>query len=168
MSGEIKIFKGSSLTLKNIMFNFGELYFHAHQWLEERNYEVIESKYDERILTGGKNYLMIWNATKEIDTYTKFHIKVTFTPAKIKNVEVQQGGDKLKLQKGEFNLKVDAKIITDHEDKWEEKPFFKFMKGFYEKYLYKDSIERLKTELWEEGWAFVNEIKAYLNLYKYM
>ena len=80
---------------------------------------------------------------------------------------VKQGDEKIKLQSGEFNLTVTASLETDYDNKWEAKPFFRFMKGFYEKYIYADSFGRLKGQLWDEGWGFINEVKAFMNLYKY-
>jgi len=41
------------------------------------------------------------------------------------------------------------------------------LQSFFEKYLYAGTFERLKLELWKEGWDFYNEMKAYLDVYHF-
>jgi len=163
----INLFSRAQTKLKGV-FNLKATYFHAHRWLEDQKYDVIESKYDERAHPSGKEYRIIWKADKEIDTYTSFNLEIIFNIRNIKDVEVSAGGEKSVMQKGEFNMRTTAWLLTDYEGKWDKKPFFRFMKGFYEKYLYRDSIDRLKTEMWDEGWNYVNEVKAYLHLHKFI
>ena len=73
----------------------------------------------------------------------------------------------MQMQQGDINIYVSAILETDYENKWEEHPVWKFFKSFYEKYLYKDTIDDLKEKIWQEGWDFINEIKAFLHLYRY-
>jgi hypothetical protein len=85
----------------------------------------------------------------------------------MKDITVERGGEKVNMQQGKLKINVTAILETDHENRWVDRPFFSFLKGFYEKYVYKDTIDRLRSQLWDEGWDFINEIKSFLNLYKY-
>lgn len=161
------IFKGAKVKLSGI-FDLNEIYVHLHNWLAyDFKYDVEEGKYDEKTKSGGKDYLINWTATRELDAYSQFKLLINWDLRRIKDISVEKGADKVKLQQGKFVISVTAQLITDYDGRWEERPFYKFLRGFYEKYIYKDTIDRLRTQLWEEGWAFYNEVKSFLNLYKY-
>ena len=83
------------------------------------------------------------------------------------DTETEQDGEMVTMQQGEINMLVTAYMVTDRQDKWSEKPALKFMKSFFEKYLYGGHMDQMQGQLWKEGWDFYNEIKAFLNLYKY-
>lgn len=167
MSEKIDIFRKAKVKLSGI-FDLRELYIHMHNWLtQEFRYDVKELKYDEKTRSGGKKYLINWRATREIDEYSQFVLHVDWDLRRIKEITVERGGEKVKMQQGKLKIVVTAQIETDYDGRWETSPFFKFLRGFYEKYIYKDTIERLRVQLWDEGWDFCNEIKSFLNLYKY-
>lgn len=167
MCPSINVFRGAKIKLTSF-FDLNELYVHLHGWLTyDYKYDVEEKKYDEKTRGGGKDYIINWVAERKIDEYTKFRILVNWVLRRIKDVSVEKGGDKVKLQQGKIELTVETQLLTDYDNKWEDRPFYRFLRGFYEKYIYKDTIDRLNTQLWEEGWAFYNEAKSFLNLYKY-
>jgi len=168
MATKYDIFSKAKVKLSGI-FDLGELYVHLHTWLtDEYKYDVQELKYDEKTRSGGKKYLIVWKATREIDTYSQFMLLISWDLRRVKDVVVERGGEKVKMQQGKVKIIVSAILETDFENRWEQKPFFAFLKGFYEKYVYKDTIDRLRTRLWDEGWDFANEVKSFLNLYKYI
>lgn len=167
MSTKYDIIGKSKVKLSGI-FDVKELYIHLHTWLaDEHNYDVVEQKYDEKTRSGGKKYLIDWKAMREIDEYSQFIIQANWDLRRVKDITVERGGEKVKMQQGKLKILVQAQLETDYESRWEKKPFFNFLKGFYEKYVYKDTIERLRGQLWNEAWDFVNEVKSFLNLYKY-
>jgi len=167
MVQKIDIFKKAKVKLSGI-FDMHELYIHLHNWLtQEYRYDVKELKYDEKTRTGGKKFLINWRATREIDEYSQFALTIDWDLRRVKDVTVERGGESVRMQQGKFKLIVTAQLETDYDSRWEERPFFRFLRGFYEKYIYKDTIERLRLQLWDEGWDFCNEAKSFLNLYKY-
>ncbi|MBD3263361.1 hypothetical protein GF374_03205 [Candidatus Woesearchaeota archaeon] len=167
MSKKIDLLKEERVQYEGI-FDLKELYKHAHDWLEWRKFDVAETKYKEKIKPKGKELEILWEATREIDEYTQYLIKVKWEGFGVTDVQVQREGDKIKMNKGEINAYVSAYLVLDWQEKWEEQPFFKFMQSFFEKYLYKGTIDRLKQDIWKVGWEFFNEIKAFLHLYRYM
>ncbi len=167
MSEKIELLTDQRIQVKNIIFDFDEVYKHAHNWLEWYKYDVYEAKYTEKVKPQGKEFEIKWEAIRDIDEYSRFVIKVKWQLFGINDVKVQQAGQDIKMNQGEINIFITAYIVTDYEDAWEKSPFFKFLKGFYDKYLYKSTLEQLKGELWKEGWDFYNELKSFLNLYQY-
>lgn len=167
MTNKYDIFSKAKVKLSGI-FDLGELYVHLHKWLsDEYKYDIEELKYDEKTRAGGKKYIINWVASREIDTYSAFYLLIDWDLRRIKDIVVERGGEKVKMQQGAIKIVITAQLKTDYSNRWEDRPFYKFLQGFYEKYVYKDTLERLRTQLWDEGWDFANEIKSFLNLYKY-
>ncbi len=166
MSTEIPLLESEKVEFKGI-FDFKELYIHANDWLTWRKYAVAERAYKEKITPTGKDIEIEWKATKEIDEYSQFKIEVKWRLTDLTEVEVQQDEAKVKKDKAKITISVSAALVLDWRDRWEETPVIKFLKTFYEKYLYRGTIDKLKGDLWKQGWDFYNEMKAFLNLYKY-
>ncbi len=162
------VFKSVKVTLKKGVFELKETYKHAYEWLESKNYTVTEKKYSEKITESGRELEIEWEADRDIDEYSKYWLKIKWKLQGVVDVEVQQEGAKVKMQQGEITMEVTAQIETDYDDKWEATPMMRFMRRFYEHYLYKETFRAQKDRLWDEGWEFVNETKAYLHLYQYM
>ena len=167
MATRMPILPQQRIQLKNAIYDLQEVYQHAHDWLAWLKYDIWENEYQETITPGGKVIKIFWNCEREIDDYSKFIIEVRFEMFGMTDIEVQQAGERAKMQKGEINAFISAFLETDRQNKWSEKPYLKFMKSFFEKYLYKGQIEVMQGQLWKEGWDFYNELKAFLNLYKY-
>ncbi|MEM2874144.1 MAG: hypothetical protein QW063_01700 [Candidatus Nanoarchaeia archaeon] len=149
------------------LFDLKELYKHAWNWLVWRKFNVAEDRYTEKVKAAGKEMKIDWTATKNIDEYSKFEIKVRWEMQGITDVEVKKNGGTAKMNKGEVNIYITASVITDRQDYWAQNVFFSFMRGFYDRYIYRSTLERLKGEVWKLGWEYFNELKAFLQLYRY-
>jgi len=166
MSQKVDLLSDEKITFEGI-FDLKETYKHAYQWLQLRKFDVAEKKYKEKVKDSGKDLEIEWTATKDYDEYTKIELKIKWETIALDDVEVVVNNKKKKMNKGELTVTVTANLVKDWQDKWETSPFLQFMKGFYEKYLYNKTIDYLKKEVWKTGWGFVNETKAFLNLYRY-
>lgn len=167
MSLKYDLFKGARIQKMKAVFNVKETYKHAKEWLEYWRYDVVEKKYKHKEAGDGKEVEIVWNCTREIDEYTQFYIEIRWLCLNMKDIIVNIGNQKIKMNKGEINVFVSAYLVLDWQNKWEERPILKFLRSFFEKYLYHGHIQSLKEELWKEAWAFYNEIKAYLNMYEF-
>jgi hypothetical protein len=148
-------------------FDLGEFYKHAYNFLFWRKFDITEKRYTEKNKAAGKEFRIEWEANKFFDEYSKILIKVRFELYQINDIEVKTDTKVKKMQKGEVNVYVTAELWTDRQDYWAQNVFFSFMRGFYDRYIYRSSIERLKAEVWKNGWDFFNELKAFLQLYRY-
>ncbi len=167
MSETKDIFVSARINKKKYTFNLDDLYKHCHDWLVWKDYAVVEKKYAEKILPGGKNIEIKWVCTKNIDEYSRFEIDVTWGFYGINDIKAVKEGKEVAMQHGEIDIYVSALLVLDWQSKWEESAFLTFLKSFYEKYLYVGTLGRLKKELWKEGWGFFNELKAFVELYTY-
>jgi ribonucleotide reductase alpha subunit len=80
------------------------------------------------------------------------------------NVEVEIDGVKQKINKGQFEIVVKSILEKDYEDRWATRPFFKFLRTFYDKYLIKERTERYEAKLILEADEFLNQCKSFLAL----
>src|SRR3989344_8010682 len=171
MTTEVKLLDEERMVHTGV-YDFDELYKHLWRWLEWQRFDTEENKYREQRTAGAdgvesKNVEVIWVAEKDYDAYTKIRIKLRYQLIGIKIIEVQQGPNKVKMERGEVNVYVTASFILDRNDKFKKSPFLHFMQRFYERYLYKDTIETLKKDVWKLGWEIFNESKAFLKLHTF-
>ena len=64
-------------------------------------------------------------------------------------------------------MRFDAYLVLDDEGKLEGKPVLSSLKELYNKFVVRSRIENYEAELHEELYEFLNEIKSFLNLYKF-
>jgi hypothetical protein len=149
------------------LFDLNELYKHAYNWFNWRKFDIAEKKYSEKAKATGKEVTIEWDVTKSIDEYSGFEIKVKWELKGVQDVDVKKDSGTAKMQKGEVNVWISANLKTDRQDYWTQNVMQSFLRSFYDKYLYRSTFERLKGELWKTGWDFFNEMKSFLNLYRY-
>jgi len=166
MSEKIQLLNREKINVSGI-FDLQAFYKHGRDWFEYNKYLVSEKDYKENIFPTNKVIEFTWECSRDIDEYSRFMIEVRGNAKNVMDVEVKENKKVVKMQKGDIELKVSAWLVLDYESTWEQKPVFKFLKGFYEKFIYRGTIDTLKGEIWKEGWDFLNEMKAFLNLYRY-
>ncbi len=146
------------------IFDFSELYSFCYKWLVDENYDVTEGKYQEKVNPNGKEVEIEWEALKEITDYFRFKISVNWRIIGLKDVEVEKDNAKIKLNKGNLEIKVKAVLEKDYESRWEKNAFFNFLRGIYDKYIIKSRIEHYEEKLFSEADEFLAEIKSFLSL----
>ncbi len=167
MSTKYDLFKKAKIDSKGRLFDLGEIYKHAHDWLDWRKYDITEKKYVEKVKANGKEIKIKWECTRDIDEYSQFEIDVEWECYGITDVKMKHEGSEVKLQTGNIVVRITAILVTDYDDKWETSRVNKFLKTFFEKYLYGGTVDKLKNQVWTEGWDLYNEVKAFLDLYHY-
>jgi len=78
------------------------------------------------------------------------------------DVEVNSNGKKIKLQKGDVEVKIQGYLIKDYEHRWEDSPFFKFLRGVYNRYIIRARIEAYEAKLFGECDEVAAQIKGFL------
>ena len=149
------------------IFSLDELYKTFYRWFEFHNYDFQEQEYREEDLAGKKHIEIKWYAEKRIDDYIKYVLEINFLIIGLEEVEIEQAGIKASSNKGEIELRVKAYILKDWNEKWEGQAFTKFLRGFYDRYLIKNRILGYESELYEETYNFMDEVKAFLNLHRF-
>jgi len=155
----------SSKTKYDGIFSFKDFYKFCYDWLtDETGLDVAEEKYAEKLSGNTKNIDIEWTGTRKVTDYFKFEIKVAFRIVALKEVEVQEGGTKIKTNKGSVEVKIKGTLIRDYEGKFETKAFQKFMRSIYEKWIITSRINEYEDKLAGDCDEFLNQAKAYLDL----
>lgn len=144
------------------IFDFKELYTFSYNWLVDEGYEVTEKKYSEKIVPGAKEIDIEWNAYKKISDYFRFNIKMYWRIVGLVDVEVEENGKKRKMNKGTTEIKFSAILEKDYENRWENNPIAKFLRGVYDRYVIRGRIEQYEGKIFAENDELIAQIKSFL------
>ena len=166
------------------LFNLKELFRTIVKWFNERGYDMFENKNFEEVYEDGKK--IVFDAKKahdlneegkkvmfelipykKVTDYYKLEIRVWAVLENLKEVEVELKGVKQKLLKGRVNFTFDAILVSDYENRWEGRPAYYFYRALIDKFIYKSYTDRYEQELIRDAKEVQEEIKAYLNMFRY-
>src|SRR3989304_1808103 len=146
------------------LFDLGELYKHAYNWLVWRKFDVNEKKYSEKSKGPVKDITIEWDIIKIIDEYSQYSIAIKWEPRGIGDVDVKKDSGTAKMQKGEVSIWISASVKTDRQEFWTQNAFMSFMRTFYDRYLYRSTYEKLRGDMWKTAMSFKEEMKSFLTL----
>jgi hypothetical protein len=147
------------------IFSFKDFYKFCYDWLtEETGLFISENKYAEKLDGSSKNIDVEWVGTREVTDYFKFEVKIAFKVIGLSQVETQEGSTKIKTNKGGVEVGMKGVLVKDYKGKFETKPFQKFLRGVYEKWVIQARVEQFEEKLTEDCDEFLNQAKAYLDL----
>lgn len=156
----------SSKISYNGVFSFKDFYKFCYDWLKDEVAlnPIVEDKYAEKIEGPVKNIDVDWTGTKDLTDYFRLEAKVTFRVKGLSEIEVNEGGAKIKTNKGSVELSIKGTIVKDYKGRFEISAFKKFLRGVYEKYVIHSAIEEYKEKISSACDNFLNQAKAYLDL----
>ena len=131
-------------------------------------YDVEENKYSHKTSPTGDELAIEWNAVKKVDDYSQFKIWAKTEVRDLEKVQVQVGGRPYTKNKGFCSIEMKAHIVTDYENRWEINPMLKFLKGIYDVYFYKSTLDTWKTKVILDMHTVENEVKSFFNMQRFM
>ena len=151
--------------LKQIgIFNFKDYYNFMYDWLRNEGYDVVEKAYLEKVNGDSKDIEVKWEATRRISDYFKYKIELKWVLLGIKDATVEKEGKKIKMNSGSLEINFTSWLLKDPEQKWENKPWAKFLRGIYDKFIIRNRIEEYENELLNDTNELVDQGKAFLVL----
>lgn len=146
-------------------FRFKDFYSFCYNWLsEEAGLNVAETEYSEKISGPVKNISFKWAGTKEVTDYFQFEVKLDFKIDELAEVEINQGGAKVKTNSGSVSLKVKASLVRDYDGKFETSGRMKLWRGIYEKWIISQRVAEFEDKLAGLADGFLGQAKAFLDL----
>ncbi|VVB79374.1 Uncharacterised protein [uncultured archaeon] len=146
-------------------FNYTDLYNFCYNWFKDNGYKnLAEEEYIEKIAPIGKEIQIKWVAKKKVSDYFRQIITVKWHILGMTDAEVEVNGKKEKTNKGEVKLKISAEVEKDWEGNWEKTPFYVMLRGIYDKYILRTTIDEYEDALTAKASNFVADTKAFLNL----
>jgi len=149
---------------KTGFWKFSDLYTFCFDAFRDEGYKLIEKKYTEKIKTEGKEIIIEWECKKKISDYFRYVVKLDWHILGMKDAEVERDGKRESTNKGEVKIKFDAILERDYEDNWDKKPFWKFMRGIYDKYVIRTTIDEYEKELFKDAMSIIKDVKSFLEL----
>ncbi len=150
------------------IFDMGDYYKFLYNLIQSLGYAIGEDDYSQKELPAGKDIEFHWTCIMNVDDYTQFELKIECKVRGLQEVQVVRENIKEKKNKGEVELTVKGNIITDYNDRWEKQPLLKFLKKFYDNYLYRSTWESYYAKLNENVFLIENEAKAFFELPRFM
>jgi methyltransferase-like protein len=147
------------------IFNFKDFYQFCYEWLsEEFGLTVEEEEYSEKISGPVKNIDIKWKGSKKVSDYFKNEIKIEFKIIAMSEVEINQGGTKVKTNKGEVGVKVKGILVKDYEGKFETSAKMSLWRGIYEKWIIGGRVKEYEDKLAGDCDEFLGQAKAFLDI----
>ena len=146
------------------IFEFREMYRFLYEWFRQFEYLVQEKKYSEKIKADGKEVDIEWICLRKISEDYRFRMRVLIRIIKLVTVEVQEGGVSVKRDKGDIEVKFYSYIERDWQNRWDQHPITKFLRGFYERYMLRGRMEFFEDKLKDEVDETMSQLKAFLAL----
>jgi hypothetical protein len=136
--------------------------------LESKGYEKREKKTEEIVTEHGRKTEIELRPFKEKTDYVQYMIKLRITLDKVTETIKDINGGSKKFQKGEILINFDAWLLTDYHQRWQMKPWLYFIKGIFNKFIYKLPLEAsFKGEIAGDTAYIYAQIKKLLNSYKH-
>ncbi len=146
------------------IFDYKELYRFCYTWLVDKEYWVVEKEYSEKMTARGKEIEIAWDAKRKISDYFRFYLKIRWRILGMKDVEVEEEGKRVSMNKGQPEIKVTAVLEKDYEHRWEQNAILKFLRGLYDRYIVRGRIEAYEDKIHGEADEFLAQVKSFLAL----
>lgn len=136
-------------------------------FLWERGFDKRQDKDFEQNTPHGK--FIEWQASpwKIITDYARHIVKVRVLGYDIVKVDALKNGRKTKVDSGRLIIVIDGFIEYDVDSKWEQKPFFHFLRTIYDKFIFKVYTERFEQMLVHDINHLQDHIGKFFNLYRH-
>ncbi len=150
----------------NGLFNVTELYKTINSWCKEKGYDRREMRNEEHIYPSGKFIDMELMPFKKVSDYAMFVIRMQITMHDVKEVDVEKNKYKQRLNQGKIDIIFDSFLETDYEGRWEQNPFYFFVRTVFDKFIYRNYTRRFEENLTSDTNHLHTTIKSFLNLYR--
>ncbi len=148
------------------IFNLNDLNNFLYDWCMDEQYKIQETKNDEQVSGDTKSLEVKWNCDRKITDYFRLRIKLKWVISDLKKIEVKRGGQRLSMNSGNLGIKFTGLIFTDYQGRWETMPFWKFFRGFYDRFIIRNRVEEYEKMVEADMNTLINETKAFLNVEK--
>ena len=149
------------------IFSMQELYLLIDSITKKKDYDKVELMNSEQVFDEGKDIVILLDPYKKINDYAKLNLWIKMIVSKLKDVEVEVNGRKKIMNKGSITIVMQGFLHTDYEGRWEQKPWFIFLRTLFDKFFFKLYTNKFEDELKKDFSDLFNQIKAYLNLQRY-
>ena len=150
------------------IFDFSAYYRLLYDLFRSMGYDVEEQKYTNKTKPEGDEVEIEWNCYKKVDDYSLFRIFAKTLVLGLQKKQVVVEGVQTTKNYGTIELEIKCFIQTDYENRWETNPMMKFLKGVYDTYFYRSTLETWKQKVITDMHTVENEVKAFFNMQRFI
>ncbi|MEM4571588.1 MAG: hypothetical protein QXY16_02720, partial [Nanopusillaceae archaeon] len=144
--------------------DFANLYKSLKNFWEEKGYDFIERRHEEKISEdGSKSIKYDWYCEKKVTDYAKYIFEWSISIEKLKMVQKE----KITYEYAEnLILKINGDLDLDYDRYFGDKPFNIFLRALFERYLAGEEVRTHKKNINSTANAFLDLIKTITGSYK--
>ena len=156
------------------IFDLKGFYESLREWLieyewgdEEEKSEHWEAYYGERIgQTGAREIWFLWRVQKKPEGSAKivYYMDIDFHCLTIVDTEIIRDGKKIKMNKGEIELKIWPYMEEKYKTELAEQPLLKHLVNLFSKRIYRREAVQRRKDLYQEVYILQNYIKQWFKL----
>jgi hypothetical protein len=149
------------------IFKADEVFSIVNRALEEREYTKREKKSEETVTEAGRKTYVELRPFKTISNYLTLMIKIKIIFDNVVESLEESRLEKKIFQQGDVLIIFDAWVLSDYNNRWGMKPWFYFVKGMFNKFVYKNPLEAEVTGTLAKDAAYIYaRIKRLFNSYR--
>lgn len=142
-----------------------------NNWHDRKDEDFPEIGYIERTdQKGAKEMWIRWRLKRRVDGapehFVKEHIDIDFHLLSIQEHEIIHKGKKIRTNKGEFEIIVNAYLVFDYSQ-WKKSPLLKMFKTLFQKRTMRKKIEKWTDDLKLDAHRLREAVNTYLKLQQY-
>ena len=147
-------------------FNANDLFKHITAFLNERGFDLKIDKEFEHNTKSGKQIEWQINPWKRLTDYIRFWPKVRVLISDYNNVDTIVDNKKVKVGYGKLIMYIDGYLELDESNRWENYPFFQFLRSLYNIFFYKMYTERFEHRLNHDMHHLYHTVEQFFNIYR--
>lgn len=148
-------------------FDTTDLFRHITAFLNERGFDIKVDKEFQHTTQSGKQIEWQINPWKRITDNIRYWPKIRILITDYKKIDAIANNKKVKVGYGKVVMYIDAYIELDESNRWEEFPFFQFLRSLYNIYFYKIYTERFEQQLNQDIYHLYHTIEQFFNIYRH-
>ena len=157
---------GLELKYKGV-FDLNKLLSKIDSLIAEKGYKRVEKKRREYVMEKGKEFSIELRPVKKKTDYHDLMIKIRINIVNLQDVEIVVDDIKKKMHQGEVDIIFDGFTYTDYKGRWEQTPWYWFVRSMLERIFFQVHTGKYVGELIEDVHYFYNEVRAHLHLHRF-
>jgi len=130
----------------------------ARGWFKTMKYFVVDAEHTEAVKSSGKEIIIVWKPTKNVNDYVQFQFEFEISISKEFDVLVEEDGRKVKKQQGDMEIRFKNAMSKNYRQTFRGAGK-EFLRRTYEKYLIRSELDDYRKKLGIEGEEFWTLIK---------
>ena len=148
-------------------FDANALYRHITGFIKERGFDLWVQKEFEHDTKMGKQIEWQIRPWKQISDNLRYLIKARILIYNYNKVDAVVDKKKVKIGSGKVHIYFDGYAEMDQLNRWENFPFFQFLRSIYLNFVFKAYTERFEQRLTHDMNHLYNSVEQFFNVYKH-